>query len=194
MELYEKYKALLNGYHINTPLRLAHFMAQIDHESGLRSVREGFYYRDVDTLRKTFYSPFKGKSDSFIAGYIKNPERCANYVYANRGGNGNEASGDGWRYRGGGMLQNTFKNGYLRLTKDTGINFYDNPELILVEANAMVAACNYWKNNNLNKYADLDDLDAISDLINKGRLTEAEGDTNGYRDRKEKLDKWKKKL
>ena len=194
MELYEKYKTLFNGYHINTPLRLAHFMAQIDHESGLKSVREGFYYRDVETLRKIFYSPFKGKSDSFIAGYIKNPEKCANYVYANRGGNGNEASGDGWKYRGGGMLQNTFKNGYLRLTKDTGINFYDNPELILVEANAMVAACNYWKNNNLNKYADLDDLDAVSDLINKGRLTEVEGDTNGYRDRKEKLDKWKKKL
>ena len=194
MELYEKYKTLLNGYHINTPLRLAHFMAQIDHESGLKSVREGFYYRDVETLRATFYSPFKGKSDAFVKQYIKSPEKCANYVYANRGGNGSEASGDGWRYRGGGMLQNTFYNGYLRLTKDTGIDFLSNPDLILVEANAMVAACNYWKNNNLNKYADLDDLDAVSDLINKGRLTEVEGDTNGYKDRKEKLAKWKKKL
>jgi putative chitinase len=194
MELYDKYKTLLNGYHINTPLRLAHFMAQIDHESGLKSVRESCYYKTIASLRSTFYSPFKAKSDGFVSGYLRNTEKCANYVYSNRGGNGNEDSGDGFKYRGGGMIQNTFKDGYRKLTKDTGIDFLGNPDLILVEANAMIAACNYWKGANLNKYADLDDLDAVSDLINKGRLTAAKGDTNGYADRKEKLDKWKKKL
>jgi putative chitinase len=194
MELNLKYKTLLDGYQINTPLRLAHFMSQIDHESGLKSVRESCYYKTISGLKSTFYTPFKGKTNSFIAGYLKNTEKCANYVYANRGGNGDEKSGDGYKFRGGGMLQNTFRDGYLKLTKDTGIDFLSNPDLILDEANAMVAACNYWKSVRLNKFADADDLDAVSDLINKGRLTSAVGDTNGFEDRKKKLSKWKKIL
>jgi putative chitinase len=83
-------------------------------------------------------------------------------VYSNREGNGN--GGDGFRFRGGGIFQNTFRNSYL-LSKDTRIDFIGNPDLITVEANAVIAALEYWKNNNLNKYADLDDLDAISDII-----------------------------
>jgi predicted chitinase len=75
-----------------------------------------------------------------------------------------ENSGDG--FRGGGIFQNTFRNSYLKLSKDTRIDFIGNPDLITVEANAVIAALEYWKNNNLNKYADLDDLDAISDIIN----------------------------
>lgn len=194
MMLHIKYRTLLKGYHIDNKLRLAHFMAQLDHESGLKPVRESCYYRTISSLRSTFYSPFKGKPDSFVARYLKNSVKCANYVYSNRGGNGDEASGDGYKYRGGGMIQNTLKNGYLRLTKDTGINFLDNPDLIMEEANAMVAACNFWKNAGLNKLADDDDLDAVSDLINKGRDTEVVGDSNGYKDRKEKLEKWKRIL
>jgi putative chitinase len=89
------------------------------------------------------YSPFKGKSDSFIS---QNPDRkCANYVYSNREGNGNEASGDGFRFRGGGIFQNTFRNSYLKLSKDTRIDFIGNPDLITVEANAVIAALEYWK-------------------------------------------------
>lgn len=194
MQLNTKYKTLLNSYYINTPLRVAHFMAQLDHESGLQSVRESCYYKTTKSLRDTFYTPFKLKSELFVRKYLRDTEKCANYVYANRGGNGDESSGDGYKYRGGGMIQNTFKNGYLKLTKDTGIDFLEDPDLILNEANAMVAACNYWKSMNLNKYADLDDLDAVSDLVNKGRHTEAEGDTNGYGDRQIKLTKWKKLL
>jgi predicted chitinase len=72
----------------------------------------------------------------------------------------------------GGIFQNTFRNSYLKLSKDTRIDFIGNPDLITVEANAVIAALEYWKNNNLNKYADLDDLDAISDIINRGHRTE----------------------
>jgi predicted chitinase len=61
---------------------------------------------------------------------------------------------------------------YLKLSRDTRIDFIGNPDLITVEANAVIAALEYWKNNNLNKYADLDDLDAISDIINRGHRTE----------------------
>jgi putative chitinase len=194
MELYEKYKTLFGCYHLNTDLRIAHFMGQAEAESGLKSVRESCYYKTVEHLRKTFYSPFKGKSDSFISQYLRNTEKCANYVYSNREGNGNEASGDGFRFRGGGIFQNTFRNGYLKLSKDTRIDFIGNPDLITVEANAVIAALEYWKNNNLNKYADLDDLDAISDIINRGHRTEKVGDANGYEHRKSSVDQWKKIL
>jgi putative chitinase len=194
MRLDQKYKSLFNGYHVNTPLRIAHFMGQAEAESGLRSVRESCYYKTIDSLRKTFYSPFKGKSDAFVSQYLKNTEKCANYVYANRNGNGNEASGDGFTYRGGGIFQNTFRNNYLKLSKDTRIDFIGNPDLITVEANAVIAALEYWKNNNLNKYADLDDLDSISDIINIGRRTQKVGDANGYKHRKECVDEWKKTI
>jgi putative chitinase len=194
MELYEKYKTLFNGYYVNTPLRIAHFMGQIDAESGLKSVREGLYYKTIKSLRDTFYTPFKGKSNEFVSQYLKNPIKCANYVYANRGGNGDEASGDGYFFRGGGLIQQTFRNGYLKLSKDTKIDFVGNPDLILEEANSIISALEYWKNNKLNQYADKDDLDSISDIINIGRVTQKKCDANGYEHRKKCVNKWKAKL
>lgn len=191
MNLNEKYKSLFEKYEVNTPLRIAHFMAQIDHESGLVPKRESLYFTSIDGLRKTFYSPFKNKTDSFVKSFLRNSEHCANYVYANRGGNGDQLSGDGFKYRGGGLIQNTFKNGYKWLKDKTGIDFVSNPDLILLEPNAIICALLFWKENKLNKYADLDDLDSVSDLINFGRLTEKEGDSNGYAHRKKCLEKWK---
>lgn len=192
LELTNKYKTLLNKYEINTPLRLQHFWAQVDTESKLKSVRESLYYTKISGLRGAFKTPFKGKSDAFVSQYLKNSIKCANYVYANRGGNGNEASGDGFKFRGGGMLQTTFYDGYKQLKKDTGIDFINNPDLILEEANGLIAALNYWKNNGLNKFADQDNLDAISDIINIGSKTKTVGDANGYKERKENLEKYKK--
>ena len=194
MQLYEKYKPLFARFEVNTHLRIAHFMSQIEAESGLKPKRESLYFTSVDGLRNTFYSPFKGKTDSFIRSYLRNSEHCANYVYANRGGNGDALSGDGYKYRGGGFLQNTFKSGYQHLSKVTGIDFINNPDLIIEEENALLGALVFWQDNNLNKYADTDDLDAVSDQINIGRQTIKEGDSNGYAQRKECLTKWKKIL
>ena len=191
MNLNDKYKSLFNKYEVNTPLRIAHLMAQLEHESGLVPKRESLYFKSIDGLRNTFYTPFKNKTDSFVKSFLRNSEHCANYVYANRGGNGDQASGDGFKYRGGGLLQNTFHDGYAWLQSKTGIPFLSNPDLILEEANAVIAALEFWKENGLNKYADLDDLDAVSDKINIGRLTDKEGDSNGYAHRKECLNKWK---
>lgn len=191
MKLYEKYNTLFNNYGLISALRTAHFMAQIQHESGLVSKRESLYFTSIDGLRKTFHTPFKNKTDSFVRTYLRNSELCANYVYANRGGNGDQYSGDGFKYRGGGLLQNTFYDGYKRLEEKTRIPFTIKPDLILEEPNAILCALIYWKDNNLNKYADLDDLDAISDQINIGRQTIKEGDSNGYAHRKECLKKWK---
>jgi len=191
MNLNEKYKSLFEKYEVNTPLRIAHFMAQLDHESGLVSKRESLYFKSIYGLRKTFYTPFLNKTDSFVKSFLQNSEHCANYVYANRGGNSNQASGDGFKYRGGGFIQNTFKNGYQRLKDKTGIDFVANPDLILEEPNAILCALIFWNDNGLNKYADLDDLDAVSDQINIGKQTIKEGDSNGYAHRVQCLAKWK---
>ena len=182
--LAKKYKSLFENYALNTVLRISHFLAQIGHESGFILKREDLYYTSISGLRKTFKTPFKGKSDAFVSQYLRNPEKCADYVYANRMGNGNEASGDGWRFRGGGYLQNTGRNQFTWLTNVTGIDFIGQPNLILIEANAMIAALEYWKANDLNSYADKDDIDALSDIINIGRKTVAYGDSNGFAHRK----------
>lgn len=192
MELWEKYKTRLEQNGIDTPLRKAHFFAQLEHESGLKPQAESLYYRDVKRLRSTFYSPFKGKSDSFVQQYVKNTEKCANYVYANRGGNGDEKSGDGFKYRGRGFIQLTFKDQYKKCGDYYGVDYLNNPDLLLTEADAMLSAIWYWKVNNLNKYADINDIDGVSDVINMGRKTVAYGDSNGFTDRHEKFKKYVK--
>lgn len=191
MNLALRYRSLLNSYGINTPLRLAHAFTQFDAENGgLVAKEESLYYKTIESLRKTFYTPFKGKTDEFVSQYLRNSEKCANYVYANRMGNGNEASGDGFKYRGRGF-QITGKNNYIKLSKDTRIDYLSNPELLNREADAVISMCWYWKSINANKYADEDNLDAISDLINIGRITEKYGDANGFQHRKELLRKYK---
>lgn len=191
-KLTTKYKTILNKYGVNTPLRLSHFWAQIDTESKLKPIRESLYYTKIQSLRDTFKTPFKDKSDAFVNQYLKNSEKCANYVYANREGNGSETSGDGYKYRGGGLLQKTFYNGYKSLEKATGIPFTKKPDLILEEANSLISALEYWKDSELNKFADEDNLDAISDLINIGKRTVKSGDANGFKERKDNLEKYKK--
>lgn len=191
-DIQTKYKTLLHSYHVNTELRSDHFMAQITHESALKLVREDLYYKEVSRLRKIFYSPFKGKTDKFVSQYLRNPQKLANYVYVNRMGNGDEASGDGWKYRAGGYLGVTGKGQYLLLSKDTGIDFLTNPDIINVEANSIISALWYWNKNKLNNYADKDDLDSISDIINIGRITAKYGDANGFEDRKKLLAYYKK--
>lgn len=180
----ERYRTLLNKNGINTLLRLSYFIANIHHESGFKAIRESLYYKNIQGLRNTFYTPFKGKSDAFVSQYLRNSEKCANYVYANRGGNGNEASGDGFKFRGGGFIQNTFKDAYKALTKATGINFLDYPDAIANEANAMIAALWFWDNNNLNAIADKDNNELMTKAINGGK--------NGIQERGELVEEYKK--
>ena len=187
LELSKKYKTLLDKYKVNTPLRLAHFFAQIDHESNLTPKRENLNY-SAEGLLKIFKKYF---TKATAQQYARKPEAIANKVYANRMSNGNEASGDGWRYRGGGFLQHTGKAEYQILKDRTGIDYVNNPELINNEPDALIAALDYWNRLNLSSYADKDNLDAISDLINIGRITQAYGDANGFADRKNKLIKYK---
>jgi putative chitinase len=175
-----KYRTLLNNYGINTPLRIAHFMAQIEHESGLKPIAENLNYSRL-RLTQVFPKYFKDMATALM--YANKPEMIANRVYANRMGNGNERSGDGWKYRGRGFIQITGKNNYLLLSKDTRIDFIENPDLLLQEANAMISALWFWQTNDLNRHADLDDILSITRKINGG--------LNGIEHRKELLTKYK---
>lgn len=191
LELSKKYKTLLNKNEINTPIRLSHFFAQLDHESNLIPKRESLYYTTIENARAVFKTPFKGKTDAFVHLYLKNSVKMANYVYANRMGNGNEASGDGYKNRGGGYMQHTGANEMKILKARTGLDFVSNPDLLKEESNAMIAAIDFWNRRNLSSFADQDNLDGISDLINIGKLTVTYGDANGFKKRKEKLNYYK---
>lgn len=190
LELSKKYKSLLTIYNINTPLRLAHFFAQLDHESGLKPIEENLNYSESGLL-KVFPKYFTKATAKAAA---RKPREIANRVYANRMDNGDYHSGDGWKFRGRGFMQTTGRRNYTLLSKATNIDYVNNPDWLLREPDAMIAALWYWTVNNLNKHADKDNLDAVSDIINIGRLTSRIGDANGYKDRKVKLTKYKKEF
>jgi putative chitinase len=186
-----KYKSLLGSYGVNTPLRLSHFFAQIDHESGLKPLQENLNYSesrlleifkyDFDTDKNRILSDAEKLKAKQLA---RKPEQIANFVYANQNGNGNEASGDGWKFRGRGFLQITGRSNYMLLSKDTKIDYINKPDLLLNEVDAMISALRFWNKHNLNVLADKDDVMRITKIINGG--------SNGITERKELLNKYKK--
>lgn len=179
MNLNEKYKTLLNNSGINTPLRTAHFMAQIEHESHLKPIEESTNY-SAKRLLQVFPKHFDQATANL---YERRPIQIANKVYANRMGNGNENSGDGYKYRGRGFIQLTGKSNYKSFSIDSGIDVLNDPDLLLEESNAMICAVWFWNKNGLNLLADKDDIITITKKINGG--------TNGLEDRKQLLSKWK---
>jgi putative chitinase len=163
-------------YGIDTPLRLRHFLAQLLHESGgFNHVRENLNY-SADGLIRIFHRYFP--TMEIAIEYARKPERIANRVYSNRMGNGTEESGDGWRYIGRGLIQTTGKHNYTRASQAM---FGDNrllvtPELLEEPRYAVESGCYFWKANNLNEFADRDDIIALTRRINGG--------TNGLDDRR----------
>ena len=173
----KKYKTLLNNYGVNTPLRLAHFFGQLAEESHLTPISENLNYST-----KGLIEIFKARLDRNKDGYLDAAEKkkiaeiagkpvsIANFVYANRYGNGNEASGDGWNYRGRGFLQITFKANYEALSKSTGIDFLNNPDKVLTEADALLSALWFWKTAKCNVPADRDDVKGVTRIVNGGYI------------------------
>lgn len=189
--LSEKYKSLFNKFNVNTPLRLAHFIGQMTAESNLKPIEENLFY-SADRLVVVFpkyFTPILAKQ------YARNPQKIANRVYSNRMGNGGENSGDGYRYRGRGFVQLTGKNNYAALTKwaqNSGLNvdYVKNPDLLLNEADALISALWYWTANNINAYADKDQVLQVSRIINIGNPNS--GTPHGYENRKAQTEKFKK--
>lgn len=176
---------LLPAFEINTPLRAAHFIAQLAHESGcFHNVRENLNY-SAEGLRQVFRKYFP--SVELAGEYARKPEKIANRVYANRMGNRDEASGDGWKFRGRGLIQLTGRDNYRRCGDAIGINLEEIPDLVADNPKVAVQAAGwFWESNNLNQYADLDNIEDITREINGG--------LNGLKERKDFLEKAKRVL
>lgn len=181
----EALNLILPEYHINTKLRLCHFLAQIIHESGhLKYNQENLNY-SAKALRSVFGKYFP--TDALAEQYARKPEKIANRVYANRMGNGDEASGDGWLRRGRGLIQLTGTDNYKACSKALNIDLMKNPDLIVSNAEVCVkTACWFWSSKRLNEWADKDDIITITKKINGGY--------NGLEDRTKILNTAKKVL
>lgn len=129
------------------PNEFEQFMAQVMHEThNLRDMSENLYYTTPQVVWKNFTSAFR-KNPQAINSYLKNPQALANRVYANRMGNGDETSGDGWRYRGRGLLHITGKDMYARVGQGIGVDLVRNPDLLATDPDVSLrAALWYWRN------------------------------------------------
>ena len=147
-------------------LRLAHFFAQILHESGcMRFDMENLNYSS-EALRRVFGKYFTTKAEADA--YARQPEKIANRVYANRMGNHGEASGDGWRFRGRGLIQLTGRSNYKAFAEwvdDERI--LEEPDRVASEY-AVHSAVFFWDRNSLNRFADKDDVVGLTRKINGG--------------------------
>jgi len=167
----EALNKILPDYDINTPQREAAFLAQCAHESGgFTALHENLNYRAA-TLRKVFPKYFP--TDALAEQYASQPNKAeliANRVYANRMGNGDEASGDGYRYCGRGLIQLTGKNNYQAFADSLEMPVEDVPAFLETFEGAIQSACWFWEANNLNQYADTDDILTMTKRINGGTI------------------------
>jgi putative chitinase len=161
---------------INTPLRLAHFLAQCGHESaGFKATSENLNY-SAKGLMGIFKKYFP--TESIANAYQRNPQKIANKVYANRMANGDEASGDGYKFRGRGYIQLTGRDNYTQFGKAIGEDIPSNPDVVASKYPLLSAAW-FWSKNGLNKLADGGSTDAVVTTITK----RVNGGTIGLADR-----------
>lgn len=187
----------MSGQEINTPQRQAAFLAQVCHETqGLRIWVENLNYTTAERIATVYPSAFEPKAsdradleDKLDAGeiteaqaaaerrrlsvemaepFVRNPQALANFVYANKGRNGPPESGDGWRYRGRGLIQVTFRCGYEAVADGLGLHCDAEPELLERAPYAALSAAWWWTAHSLNGYADTGRIDSISGIINRG--------------------------
>jgi putative chitinase len=162
---------LLPDYEINTPQRMAAFIAQCAHESGgFTALKENLNYRP-ETLRKLFGKYFP--SDELARAYANMPnkqEAIANRVYANRMGNGPEESGDGYRFCGRGLIQLTGRDNYTWFAASLNISVEEASEYLQTFEGAAQSACWFWETNNLNQWADKSDILTLTKRINGGTI------------------------
>ena len=162
---------LLPDYEINTPQRIAAFIAQCSHESGgFTALKENLNYKAA-TLRKIFPKYFP--TDAMAAEYAAMPnkqEAIANLVYANRMGNGPPESGDGYKYCGRGLIQLTGKSNYIAFADSLEISPEEASEYLSTFEGAAQSACWFWESNKLNQWADKGDIVTLTKRINGGTI------------------------
>lgn len=164
----------LPEFDIVTDKRIAAFLAQSTHESqDFTRLTENLNYR-AESLIRVFPKYFP--SITLANQYAFNPQKIANRVYANRMGNGNESSGDGWRYRGRGLFQLTGKYNYQKFSETIDISLSDTIDFLETFQGAVLSSCWFWDSRKLNVYADNSDITGMTKIINGGY--------NGLDDRK----------
>lgn len=169
----DKYHAALDAameeFSINTPKRQAMFLAQVMHESGkLAFVTENLNYKAA-SLDAVFPKYFKNAGRDATE-YERQPEKIANVVYANRMGNGDTESGDGYRFRGRGLIQLTGKDNYRACSEGLGQDLVDDPSYLETPEGACRSAAWFWDKNNLNESADAGDILTNTKRINGGTI------------------------
>ena len=173
-EWFDAIERILPDHDIDTPERVAGFIAQCAHESGdFKRLEENLNYSEkaLNSVFGRYFGP--GKRDA--AEYARNPEKIANYVYMDEfrskgGALGNTTPGDGWRFRGRGLKQLTGRNNYTTFAKDIGISAEKAAEYLETKKGAVHSACWFWKKNNLNRYADNNDIVGMTKKINGGTI------------------------
>lgn len=165
---FEAISQILPEYEITTPQRVAAFLAQCAHESGgFVFLKENLNYKAA-SLRRIFGKYFP--DDAIAAQYAGKGEMIANRVYANRMGNGDEASGDGFRYCGRGLIQLTGKNNYTFFAGSLDIPVEEASEYLQTFEGAVQSACFFWEQNKLNQWADAGDILTLTKRINGGTI------------------------
>ena len=160
--------AAMEEFGIDTPARQAMFLAQCGHESGnFAHVEENLNYK-AEGLNKIFKKYFPTLEEAMA--YARQPERIANKVYANRMGNGDEASGDGYRYRGRGLIQLTGKDNYDACARALNVDLHGQPDYLETAEGASRSAAWFWSHNNLNRFADADDIVGCTKRVNGGTI------------------------
>ncbi len=155
-------------FDISTPIRQASFIGQCGHECGsFKVLEENLNYR-AETLMKLWSKRFP--TLEIANQYAKNPKKIANMVYANRMGNRDEASGDGYRFRGRGCIQLTGHANYFHAGKACDEDFVMNPDLVATPKYAAMTAGWFWSTHKLNQYADGSDFLMMTKRINGGTI------------------------
>ena len=174
-EWYEAMCEILPLWEVNTIERVAGFVAQCGHESaGFRVLSENLNY-SAKALNTIFPKYFRRAGRDANA-YHRQPEKIANVIYANRMDNGDTASGDGWRFRGGGILQLTGRYNYTEFGKAVEMSPEEAVDYVRTKKGALDSACWFWDTNNINKWCD--DMDVV------GATKRINGGTIGLDDRK----------
>lgn len=173
----------LKNYRIEQPKEIAAFLAQIAHESALFSrAEENLRYTSLPQLVRTWPTRFReaqpeerlnpiyrdGKRNPLF--YVRNPPALANYVYANRMGNGDEASGNGWKFRGRGLKQLTGLSNYGAYQKATGVPVVSEPDLLALPDYAADSASWFWAIRDCKRFVARDDWDGLTQAINGGLI------------------------
>ena len=157
---------------INTPARIAAFVAQCRVESAnFTQLEEGLFYRDPERLLKIF--PSRVKSLALAQTIVRNPQGLANVVYAGRLGNGDTASGDGWRFRGRGLKQLTGRANYTEAAAALSRPYVDQPGLVAEDGDACLTAAWFWHKTGCSGLADTWQLDEITKRVNGPGMLQA---------------------